>query len=112
MYVRFERQGRHLYAQLVIGRRIDGKVRQTRIGSLGSIPLPEPFSAADRVKFWLALNGKFLAIRARRPESISSADEARFRDAIDARILRPTRPELQGAIDALVREVDAISRAA
>ena len=60
----------------------------------------------------LALPERFSTIRARHPEGISIADEERIRAAINARIPRPTKRELQGAIDALVRQVDAISRAA
>jgi hypothetical protein len=87
--LRFERQHRRLYAQIVNVRRIDGKERQNRVGSLGSVLDTEPVSLAERVQFWTALDQRFLALRARRPGCISEADEVKFRDRINKRIPEP-----------------------
>jgi hypothetical protein len=89
-YARLERQGRRLFAQLVIGRRIDGVVRQQRVGSLGSIPLPEPFSSSERVKFWAGVAHRYRAIMAKRPDVVSLADEERIRAVIAKRIPPPS----------------------
>lgn len=75
---------------LVVNRRVGGKVRQKRLGYLGSVTCSDgPISARERIRFWAAINQKFLAIRARRTEGISIADEERILAAIDSRIPRP-----------------------
>ena len=65
-------------------------MRQKRLGYLGSVIWSDgPISARERIRFWAAINQKFLAIRARRTEGISIADEERILAAIDSRIPRP-----------------------
>ena len=112
MFLKIERPRNRLCVGLAVNRWVDGKTCQKRLGYLGSVTYGQPIAASERVKFWLALPQRFSTIRARHPEGISIADEERIRAAINARIPRPTKRELQGAIDALVRQVDAISRAA
>jgi hypothetical protein len=90
MFLRFERQRCRLCVALVVNRRVGGKVRQKRLGYLGSVTCSDgPISARERIRFWAAINQKFLAIRAGRPEGISIADEERILAAIDSRIPRP-----------------------
>jgi hypothetical protein len=105
MYLRFERQGRRLYAQLVIGRRIVGDVRQQRIGSLGSIRLPEPTSASERARFWAGVGDRYRALAARRPDVVLLKDEARLLDAIARRIPRPS-----GAAEVRLLMIAAVQR--
>jgi len=90
VFLRFERQRCRLCVALVVNRRIDGKVRQRRLGYLGSVIWSDgPISVSERIRFWAAINQKFLAIRARRPGVVSLADEERIRAAIAERIPRP-----------------------
>ena len=86
MFLRFDRQSRRLFVDLVVNRRVDRKVRQTRLGSLGSVAWPEPISVTERMKFWAGINQRFLALRARHPGRISEADEVKIRDKIAKRI--------------------------
>jgi hypothetical protein len=88
--LRFERQGRRLFAQIVAFPRIDGKVQQKRVGSLGSVLATEPIPLAERVIFWAGLGQRLAAYRLRHP-GITEADEARFRRRLDQRIPEPRR---------------------
>ncbi len=54
MFVRFRQSDRRLQASLVEARREGGRVRQTHVASLGSIPLA--LSVGDRMAFWISLH--------------------------------------------------------
>jgi hypothetical protein len=71
------------------------------------------------MKFWAAMNQKFIALRARHP-GLSFDDETRIRDAIDLKIPRARtagprghasrRPAVPGPIDAKARQRGAVAR--
>jgi hypothetical protein len=113
VFLRFEHHRRRLRVNLVVNHAIDGKVRQFRIGSLGSLPMPEPFSAADRMKFWAGVGPRYRALAAKRPDVVSLDDEAKFHRAIDRRIPRASTAEerrLQSIAGAQLALIDAIAR--
>jgi hypothetical protein len=93
MYLRFERQQRRLCVNVVIARRVDGKVVQERVGPLGSVIWSEPISTAERVRFWTAIDGRWRELVARRPDVVSPADRDKVKTAIDRRIPAPRTAE-------------------
>ena len=54
MFIRFRSDGARLYVSLVRTRRVEGKVRQEYLASLGSITVSP--SVADRIAFWARLH--------------------------------------------------------
>jgi hypothetical protein len=92
MYLRFERMQRRLCVNLVIARRVDGKVVQERIGPLGSVIFSEPISAAERIRFWTRIDARWRELAARRPDVVSPADFEKIKIAIDRRIPLPRSP--------------------
>jgi hypothetical protein len=125
MYPRFDRfrNRNRLFVGLVTAFRIDGKARQTRLGPLGSVALP--LNPSERMRFWAAINQRFLAIGARHPGLVSPADEARIRAAIEERIPLPAGPagrrllqiatvqrDLMTPFDTLDHAEDAVAEAA
>jgi hypothetical protein len=124
MFARFERHRRRLSVCVVIGRKIERKVRQDRLGYLGSVAYSEPISLAERVRFWAGINQRFLALRARHP-GISEADEVKIRDQVAERIPRASTAEerrlflqatilrdVMAAVDRLEHVEDALAEAA
>jgi hypothetical protein len=108
MFARFERHRRRLSVCVVIGRKIERKVRQDRLGYLGSVAYSEPISLAERVRFWAGINQRFLALRARHP-GISEADEVKIRDQVAERIPRASTAE-EDALAEAAKRLKALAR--
>jgi hypothetical protein len=51
MFLRFEHWHRRLFITLAANRRVGRKVRQDRIGPLGSILWSQPISVSERIRF-------------------------------------------------------------
>ena len=124
MFPRFERKPHRLAVELVASRRTGKTTRHDRLGPLGSVALPERLSPGERIRFWVGINQRFLALRARHP-SISEADEIKIRDKIAERIPRPcgeaelrllliatVQRDVMAAFDRLERGEDAAEEAA
>ena len=93
MFVRFRPICSRLAVILVANHREGRKVRQDHIGWLGSVALPEPIAARERVRFWSELDERFRAIAVRRPDRVSPDDRRKVRAALAVRIPRPTEAE-------------------
>jgi hypothetical protein len=87
MFVRFRSTARRLELALAETRRIDGKVKQEHVASLGSIPLP--LTVAGRIAFWAQLHARL----ARLANRISSEDHSKILGAVHARVPIPTAAE-------------------
>jgi len=68
MFVRFRQTKHHLQVSLVETRRIDGRVRQEHVASLGSVPAPP--SLQDRLTFWQRLHERLSRLSNRVPGDI------------------------------------------
>jgi hypothetical protein len=125
MYLRFERMQRRLCVNLVIARRVDGKVVQSRVGPLGSVIFSEPISTAERIRFWTQFDARWRELAARRPDVVFLADLEKTKIAIDRRIPLPRTPDehklffqaivvrdAMAAFDRLERGEDAAAEAA
>jgi hypothetical protein len=111
MYLRFEPNRRRLFVNLVTSHMMVGrKVRQERLGSLGSIIWSDPFSISERARFWASADARYRALAARRPDAVLLDDKERIFDLIAERIPRPRTPaELRLLLIASVqREVAAV----
>jgi len=101
MFIRFRRKGRRLCASLAENSRIDGKVRQTHVSALGSVPLeslmPAPsddaskHSAQHRFKFWKNLH----EVMARLGNRIDTSTAERMMQQVHERIPMPMPEESQ-----------------
>jgi hypothetical protein len=69
------------------------QVKNEHLAFLGSVALPEPIAARERMRFWTQLDGRFRAIHARRPDRVSPDDERKVLAAIHARIPAPTEAD-------------------
>ena len=91
MFIRFRSDGARLYVSLVRTRRVEGKVRQQHLASLGSIILSP--SVADRVAFWARLHERLSKLANR----IDPAAQGKIMGDIHARVPMPT-PDEQRAL--------------
>jgi len=101
MFIRFRRKGRRLYASLAENSRIDGRVHQTHVSALGSVPIeslmPTPsddaskLSAQHRFKFWKTLH----EVMARLGNRIDAATAERMMRQVHERIPMPMPEESQ-----------------
>src|SRR5229473_1077542 len=92
MFIRFRKKGRRLYASLAENSRIDGKVCQTHVSALGSVPLeslmPTPSddasksSAQHRFEFWKTLHD----VMARLGNRVDAATAERMMRQVHERI--------------------------
>ena len=73
MFVRARTVGRRLELALTETRRVDGRVKQEHVASLGSVRLP--LTIAGRVAFWAKLHGRL----ARLGNRLSAEDHANLR---------------------------------
>jgi hypothetical protein len=104
MFLRFEHRHRRLFITLAANRRVGRKVRQDRIGPLGSILWSEPISVSERIRFWTQLDARFRAIAARRPGVVSPDDADKARAVIDKKIPRArTEEELRLQLIAVIQ---------
>jgi hypothetical protein len=98
MYLRFEPCRLRLVVGLVTSHMMAGrKVRQERLGSLGSVVWSDPISLSERLRFWANVSARYRALAAKRPNAVLLADEERIRAAIDKRIPGP-RTEEEGRL--------------
>jgi hypothetical protein len=96
MFTRFHQTPRRLQVSLIETRRVDGKVKQEHVASLGSIAT-EP-TAADRLAFWTRL----FQTLGRLSNRLDTAAQRTIFDAIHARIPMPAQDEVTaGKLDAM-----------
>ena len=100
MFIRFRSDGARHYVSLVRTRRVEGKVRQEHVASLGSIILSP--SVADRVAFWARLHERLSKLANR----IDPAAQGKIMGDIHARVPMPT-PDEQRALQLENAKVDA-----
>jgi hypothetical protein len=105
MFVRFRPICHRLAVILVANHREGPKVRQDQIGWLGSVALPEPIAARERVRFWSELDKRFRAIAVRGPDRVSAADHDKALALIHARIPKPFAPDSTQARRRLIKAV-------
>jgi hypothetical protein len=84
MFVRFRRRATRLELSLVETRRVDGRVRQEHIASLGA--LRDPPETADRVAFWRRLHERL----GRLGNRLDGAAQGDILTAVHARVPMPT----------------------
>src|ERR1700722_9049917 len=102
MFVRFKRDGyRRLAVNLVHNRRVGGKVVSEQIARLGSCLLPEPISAAERIRFWEALADRWR--QHPRLNNISVTDRRIALDQVAERIPQPSPDEIAQVLKRLQR---------
>jgi len=87
MFIRFRETSRSLQCTLIETRRVDGKVRNEHIASLGSIEVPP--SIADRVAFWAELHQRL----GRLSNRFSHEVHGKLIEQVHARIPMPTADE-------------------
>ena len=80
MFIRFRSDGARLYVSLVRTRRVEGKVRQEHVASLGSITVSP--SVADRIAFWARLHERLAKLSNR----IDAAAQGKVMGDIHARV--------------------------
>jgi hypothetical protein len=97
MFVRFRRVRHRLVVNLEQNRRVGGKVKNEHIARLGSVVLPEPVSARERVRFWRELKERFRDIAVRLANCVSAEDRRKALAQIHARIPKPTAADEQAA---------------
>jgi hypothetical protein len=93
MFIRFEPRRLRLTVSLVTCRNRDGKERQERLGSLGSVIWSDPISISERVRFWSSVGARYRALAVRSPHVVLLADQAKIEAAIDKRIPGPRTAE-------------------
>jgi len=92
MFVRWSaRPSGRLFARLVEGRRVDGRVRQEHVGQLGWVPANVALTVADRRAFWVSAE----AALARLSNRLDPKTEGDIRMALHARVPIVTPAELQ-----------------
>ena len=91
MFVRFRQTKYRLQVSLVESRRIDGRVQQEYVASLGSVPVPP--SLQDRLAFWQRLHERLSRLSNRVPADI----QGKILGDIHARIPMVTLDEVQAA---------------
>jgi hypothetical protein len=91
MFVRFREAGHRLQVSLAETRRLDGRVRQDHVASLGSIRIPP--MPTDRLAYWTRLHERLATLANRIDQDAYGAILA----AIHARIPMPT-PDDQQAV--------------
>jgi hypothetical protein len=89
MHPRFERHGHRILVAVGHARRVDGKPRPIRLGSLGTVSAAVPLSVNERVAFWGDYDRRWCALVARHPSLVSPADADKVRAKIAKRIPRP-----------------------
>ena len=104
MFVRFRAVRHRLVVNLVATRRAGGKIVSEHIARLGSVRLPEPISAAERILFWRDLKGRWRDLIDRLGNRVSADDRQKALAAIDARIPKPTEADWQEARIATMRD--------
>jgi hypothetical protein len=107
MFVRFRAVRHRLVVDLVLTRRVGGKVRSEHIARLGSVVLPEPIAARERIRFWRELKERFRDL-ARLANRVSADDRRKALAAIHARIPKPTEADEQAAVIDVARDAIAI----
>jgi hypothetical protein len=95
MFVRFRPVRHRLVVDLVETRRQDGRVKSEHIARLGSVALPEPIGAHERVRFWRELKERFRNIAVRLANRVPSDARRKALAAIHARIPKPTEADEQ-----------------
>jgi hypothetical protein len=94
MFIRFRSDGARLYVSLVRTRRVEGKVRQQHVASLGAVTPNRPSheTVRGRGAIWQALH----EVVAR--DQIDAEKATRLMATLQARVPYPT-PEQQGAAE-------------
>jgi hypothetical protein len=122
MFVRFRAVRHRLVVNLVDTRRIGGKVVNDHIMRLGSVALPEPISAAERILFWRDLKERWRDLVNRLGNRVTASDRKKALAAIHQRIPKPNEAEEHAArveavrgrfaSDAMLRDMvsDSIAR--
>lgn len=100
-------KGRRLSVEIIAIPRIREKLRQERVGPLGSVS--EPVSASDRIRFWLAIDRRLREINEKRPGRVSAGDAARLKTKIAERIKPPHTPEERKLFSQVCAARDAIA---
>jgi hypothetical protein len=107
MFVRFRRVRHCLVVNLEQNRRVGGKVRNEHIARLGSVALPEPISARERIWFWRELKERFRDIAVRLANRVSAEDRRKALALIHARIPKPTAADEQAVRIETARDDEA-----
>jgi hypothetical protein len=93
MFVRFRQRKNRLYVNLAQSRRIDGKVRQEYVATLGAIPLPaDSMSDADRCVSTRARQALWAAL-VDCIRDLHAVEQDKLVSAVSARIPFPTEYE-------------------
>jgi hypothetical protein len=87
MFVRFRKSSRRLDVSLAETRRVNGKILQEHVASLGSITVPP--SVADRIVFWQRLHGRLAKLSNR----IDAEKQAKILGSVFAKIPMPSADE-------------------
>jgi hypothetical protein len=93
MFVRFRAVRHRLVVDLVESRRDGGEVKSEHIARLGSVALPEPIGAKERVRFWRELKDRFRDLAARLGNRVAAADRRKALAVIHERIPKPSEDE-------------------
>jgi hypothetical protein len=91
MFVRFRQAKHRLQVTLAENRRMDGRVRQEHVASLGSVPVPP--SLQDRLAFWQRLHERLSRLSNR----VLADIQGKILGDIHARIPMVTLDEVQAA---------------
>jgi hypothetical protein len=97
MFVRFRRVRHRLIVDLVDSHRVGRKVSGEHIARLGSVALPEPVSASERVRFWRELRKRFRDIAVRLANRVTAEDRRKALGLVHKRIPKPTAADEQAA---------------
>jgi hypothetical protein len=105
MHIRSRLHHRRLQISLIDTRRVEGKVRQQHVASLGSIP--PGMTVQDRVKFWTQLHPRL----SRLDNRLGPAERARIMGELYAVVpMVPINDAIAGKVDVARRNMDTSTR--